>query len=197
MIAASEKEYVIELPTAEEPPEPRLPTPRPNTAIDAAKALHKSLRHLSTLMEIECRLHSRRPSPSPPPVQPDHPKPENQACFHTWVHNNYHEVFRCDERPESLMVPADTPSVKGLAIYGARSGKTRYYGAWIKRSGVFVGWMRIQPQIVGIDSDYAVGEVLGRAVFVGIVLELSGHDALDKFAEALKEAAWDLGVAGG
>jgi hypothetical protein len=26
-------------------------------------------------------------------------------------------------------------------------------------------------------------------------LDLSGHDAVDKFARALKEAAWDLGAA--
>jgi hypothetical protein len=28
-------------------------------------------------------------------------------------------------------------------------------------------------------------------------MELSGHDAIDKFTVALNEAAWDLGVAGG
>ena len=91
-----------------------------------------------------------------------------------------------------------TPLSSGsLSINGARSGKTRYYGAWIERSGVFVGWLRIQPQVVGIDADYAVGEVLGRSVFVGVTSDLDGHDAIDRFADALKEAAWDLGVAGG
>jgi len=85
----------------------------------------------------------------------------------------------------------------------------------------FVGWMRIQPHIAGIESDYAVGEVFGRPVFMGITnfaqqisrakfgtkpsasadgwvtLDLSGHDAVDRFSLALKNAAWDLGVADG
>jgi len=84
-----------------------------------------------------------------------------------------------------------------LTVYVAKSGNTRFFGVWTKRSGVFIGWMRIQPNIAGIESDYAVGEVLGRPVFMGITLDLSGHDAVDKFAQALKEAAWDLGLAGG
>jgi hypothetical protein len=32
-------------------------------------------------------------------------------------------------------------------------------------------------------------------VFIGISLDLSGHDAIEKFVLALKEAAWDLGIA--
>ena len=87
--------------------------------------------------------------------------------------------------------------VRGLKVYAARSGNTRFYGAWVEWSGTFIGWMRIQPHIAGIESDYAVGEILGRPVFMGITLDLSGHDAIDKFTHALKEAAWDLGVAGG
>ena len=194
MIETSDNEHAIEPPKIVQPPKPRLPIYSPGSSIDAAKALHRSLHHLSALLAIQSRLHSRRLAPVPPPF---HPNPSSQPRFHAWVHNNYHGDFRCDERPESLMVPADTPSVKGLAIYGARSGKTRYFGAWIERSGVFVGWMRIQPQSVGIESDYAVGEVLGRSVFVGIASDVDCHDAIDRFTEALKEAAWDLGVAGG
>jgi hypothetical protein len=57
--------------------------------------------------------------------------------------------------------------------------------------------MRIQPQVAGIDSEYAVGEILGRAVFNMISIDLSGHAAIDKFVIALKEAAWDLGLADG
>ena len=57
--------------------------------------------------------------------------------------------------------------------------------------------MRIQPHIAGIESDYAAGEVLGRPVFIGITLDLSGHNAIDKFTQALKEVAWDLGAIGG
>ena len=55
--------------------------------------------------------------------------------------------------------------------------------------------MRMQPHICGIDTVYAVGEVLGMPVFIGMPLELSGLDVLDLFMLALKEAAWDLGVA--
>src|SRR4030066_121268 len=66
-------------------------------------------------------------------------------------------------------------SVKGLAVYAVRNGNSRFFGAWIERSGVFIGWMRIQPHISGIDSDYAVGEVLQRPVFMGITLDLSGQ----------------------
>jgi len=61
----------------------------------------------------------------------------------------------------------------------------------------FIGWMRTQPVVVGVDSEYAVGEVLGRPLFMGVVIDLSGHDASDRFSAALKNAAWDLGVAGG
>jgi len=57
--------------------------------------------------------------------------------------------------------------------------------------------MRTQPVVVGVDSEYAVGEVLGRPLFMGVVIDLSGHDASDRFSAALKNAAWDLGVAGG
>jgi hypothetical protein len=56
--------------------------------------------------------------------------------------------------------------------------------------------MRIQPHIAGVDSDYAVGEILGRPLFLGITLDLSGHMAIDRFVQGLKEVAWDLGVAG-
>ena len=54
--------------------------------------------------------------------------------------------------------------------------------------------MRIQPAIEGVDSDYAIGEVLGRQLFMGISLDLSGHMAIDKFQQVLKEVAWDLGA---
>jgi hypothetical protein len=58
-----------------------------------------------------------------------------------------------------------------------------------------MGWMRMQPQISGIDAVYAVGEVLERPVFIDTSPDLSVPEALDMFVQALKEAAWDLGVA--
>ena len=121
-------------------------------------------------------------------------RPANQAAFHEWVLAVYWRVFHSETRPDGPMLPLETPAVRGLTIYGVKCGETRFFGAWIERSGVFIGWMRIQPHIAGIESDYAVGEVLGRPVFMGITLDLSGHDAVEKFTQSLKEAAWDLGV---
>ena len=97
--------------------------------------------------------------------------------------------------PEYPIIPVDSPKVRGLTVYAARCENTRYFGAWAKRSGIFIGWMRIQPHIAGIESDYAVGEVLGRPVFMGITLDLSGHDAFDRFSLALKNIAWDSRIA--
>jgi len=106
-------------------------------------------------------------------------------------------IFQIECFPDSPIFTLDAPAVKGLVIYGARCGALKFYAAWVGWTGIFLGWMRIQPHFAGIESDYAVGEVLGRPVFMGITLDLSGHDAVDKFTQALKEAAWDLGVAGG
>ena len=142
-------------------------------------------------------------------------KPPNQAAYHEWVRSMSMRVYRLDHMIEGPMVPIDTPAVKGLTIYAVKNGNRRLYGAWIERSGVFIGWMRIQPHVSGIDSDYAVGEVVQIPVFIGIAnfawqtarakfgttpsasadggvtLDLSEHDAVDKFTQALKEVAWD------
>jgi hypothetical protein len=145
----------------------------------------------------------KRPLPRHPETAPGCPdmlhreRPANQAAYHEWILAVYRRVFHSETRHEGPMLPLETPAVRGLTIYGVKCGETRFYGAWIERSGVFIGWMRIQPHISGIDSDYAVGEVLGRSIFMGITLDLSGHDAVDKFTRALKVAAWDLGVAEG
>jgi len=145
----------------------------------------------------------QRPFPPHPGTSPGCPdalhreKPANQAAFHEWVLATHRRVFLSEPRPDGPMLPLDAPAVKGLTIYGVKCGETRYFGAWIERSGVFIGWMRIQPHIAGVDSDYAVGEVLKIPIFMGITLELSGHDAIDRFSLALKNAAWDLGVADG
>jgi hypothetical protein len=138
--------------------------------------------------------------PGPTPGCPDmlhRERPANQAAYHEWVHAVHMSVFRCEKQPDEPIITLDAPTVKGLTVYAAKSGETRFYGAWIERSGVFVGWMRIQPHIAGVDSDYAVGEVLQRPVFIGISLDLRGHDAIDRFTVSLKNAAWDLGVADG
>jgi hypothetical protein len=57
-----------------------------------------------------------------------------------------------------------------------------------------MGWMRMRPHICGIDTVYAVWEVLGTLVLIGMPQELSGQDALDICTLTLKEAARNLGV---
>jgi hypothetical protein len=163
----------------------RFPDRKPKSAVRQALRLWTSLHRLTSTLDVLCEQH-----PAKSHLDVDSfsrsahawhhwPKPANQACFHEWVQ------------------AIEAPSVKGLKVYAAKSGNIRFFGAWIERSGVFVGWMRIQPHISGIESDYAVGEVLGRPVFMGITLDLSGHDAIDRFSLALRNAAWDLGVSGG
>ena len=162
-------------------------------------SLHRLGNVLDTLSAQAPPATIHAPPDSPPaiPPWPSYPSPSNQAVFHVWVSKTYRKIFNSEAMPESPIIPIDAPKVRGLTVYAAKCDRTRYFGAWTKRSGVFIGWMRIQPQIAGIESDYAVGEVLGRPVFMGIMLDLSGHDAIDKFTQALKEAAWDLGVASG
>jgi hypothetical protein len=143
-----------------------------------------------------------RPLPPHPGTAPGCPdqlhreRPVNQAAYHDWIQAMSRRVFRLDHMIEGPMVPIDAPIVKGLTVYAVKNGNSRFFGAWIERSGVFVGWMRIQPHLAGVDSDYAVGEVLQRPVIMGMSLDLSGHDAIYMFTQALKEAAWDLGVLG-
>jgi hypothetical protein len=165
-----------------------------------------AINYPDTIIETPVReriIRPKRPLPPHPGTSPGCPdtlhreKPKNQACFLEWAQAMFLRVFRVEKRPEGPMVTLDAPAVKGLTIYAAKNGETRFYGAWIERSGVFVGWMRIQLHIAGVDSNYAVGEVLQRSVFMGITLDLSGHDAVDRFTLALKNAAWDLGVADG
>ena len=90
----------------------------------------------------------RRPLPPHPGTAPGCPdqlhreKPSNQAAFHEWVLAVYRRVFHSETRPEGPMFPLETPAVKGLTIYGVKCGETRFYGAWIERSGVFVGWTK-------------------------------------------------------
>jgi hypothetical protein len=87
--------------------------------------------------------------------------------------------------------------VKGLIIYRAKCGTMKFNAAWVEWSRTFVGWMKVQPAIEGLDTDNAVGEVLGRPVFMVIIVYLCGHDAIDKLLLVLKNVAWDLGAADG
>jgi hypothetical protein len=123
--------------------------------------------------------------------------PPNQISFQEWLHSAATEIFGCGSLPDSPIFSMDPPSVKGLVIYAARCGSFKFFAAWVAWSGTFLGWMRIQPAVEGVDSDYAIGEVLGRQLFMGISLDITGHMAIDKFQQALKEVAWDLGAAGG
>jgi hypothetical protein len=77
----------------------------------------------------------------------------------------------------------DAPAVKGLVIYGARCGTLKFFAAWVEWSGTFIGWLKVQPAVEGVDSDFGVGEVLGRPLFLGITMDLNGHMAVDRFVQ--------------
>jgi hypothetical protein len=163
-----------------------------------ASAIREASRRLSAArFLLEDHPDRQTGTKSTVPEWPQHLKPENQAAFHEWVRAFFRRVFQLGKQPDTPFIPLDAPIVKGLAIFAAKSGETSFYGAWTAASGVFIGWMRIQPQISGIDSDYAVGEILGRTIFEAVSIDLSGHAAVDRFVRLLEEAAWDLGLAGG
>ena len=161
-------------------------------------AIHSATRRLAA-----ARFLLKNPATGHPQYLPSAPdwlhraKPENQAAFHEWVQATFMRVFRLEKQTDGPMIPIDAPVVKGLTVYAVRNGTIMFYGAWTELDGNFIGWMRIQPQVAGIESDYAVGEILGMSVFAAISIDLSGHDALDRFTRELKETAWDLGLAEG
>ena len=131
-----------------------------------------------------------RPWPIPP-------IPIDQLDFQEWIHVAAASIFGCDGLPDWPIVTVDAPKVKGLIIYAARCGTFKFYAAWVESTGTFIGWLKVQPAVEGVDSDFGVGEVFGKRLDSKISLDLSGHDAIDKFSQALKNAVWDLWVAGG
>jgi hypothetical protein len=122
--------------------------------------------------------------------------PDGQAEFQEWVRGIHWRVFRCWEKPEKL-TPLEAPTVDGLTIYGAEANNVRFYGAWATRYRAFIGWMRTSPHLSAEDPDgvHAIGEVLGRSIFTGMVT-MEEAKAVEGFMKALKEAAGDLGVEG-
>ena len=179
---------------------PYLPSrPNPLPAIGLWLALHR----LSSILSPSSASHPQTsPSFHNPPrysISPriHHPKPSNQADYHVWLQHAYKHIFKYEQALIGPIIAIEGPEVEGLSIYGARTGQTRFYGAWIRRSGIFVGWMRIRPNLAGPEQEavYSIGEVLGRSVF-GTDEHSSStlHDALDFFQRALQEAAEDLGV---
>jgi len=95
------------------------------------------------------------------------------------------------------IISIEAPEVEGLTVYGARTGQTRFYGAWIQRSGIFVGWMRTRPNLAGEapDAVHATGEVLGRSVFTQEESKsFALPDAQESFRRALLETAQDMGL---
>ena len=127
-----------------------------------------------------------------------HPIPSNQAAYDGWLQQAYKLVFRCEQALTGPIISIEAPAVEGLSVYGATNVQTRLYGAWIRRSGIFIGWMRTRPNLAGPEQEavYAIGEVLGRPVF-GIEdgPSYSMHDALELFRRALLQTADDLGIA--
>jgi hypothetical protein len=175
---------------------PRPLNPSARQALQLWHAFHR-------LGDIFDNLASRPEIPSPPdnpivdisPSWPFPPMPANQLAFQDWLRLAAIEIFGRDSLPDWPILSLDPPNVNGLVIYAARCGPFKFYAAWVAWSGTFIGWMRIQPAVEGIDSNYAIGEVLGRQLFIGISLDMSGHSAIDRFQQALKEVAWDLGAA--
>jgi len=177
---------------------PRSMNPPVRQALHLWSAFHR-------LGDIFDNLASQPGTPPPPdnmivdlsPIMPFPPMPAGQLAFQDWLHSAAIDIFGCGSLPDSPIFTMDPPSVKGLVIYAAQCGPFKFFAAWVAWSGTFLGWMRIQPAIEGVDSDYAIGEVLGRQLFMGISLDITGHMAIDKFKQALKEIAWDLGAADG
>ena len=122
--------------------------------------------------------------------------PEGQAGFQEWVKGIHWRVFRCWEKPEKL-THLEAPTVEGLTIYATESNKVRFFGAWAPQYRSFIGWMRTSPHLSVEDPDgvHAIGEVLGRSIFTGMVT-VEETKAVEGFVKALKEAAGDLGLDG-
>jgi hypothetical protein len=126
-----------------------------------------------------------------------HPVPSNQAAYDGWLPHAYKRVFRCEQALTCPIIAIEAPVVKGLSVYGARNVQTRFYGAWTRRNGIFVGWMRTRPNLAGETQDavHTIGEILGRSVFKPEESSpCAPHAALESFRRALQEAAEDLGV---
>ena len=131
-----------------------------------------------------------RPWPIPP-------MPYDQLDFQEWIRVAAASIFGCDGLPDWPIVTMDAPKVNGLMIYAAQCGTFKFYAAWVEWSGTFIGWLKVQPAVEGVDSDFGIGEVFGKRLDSKISLNLKGHLAVDRFSQTLKNAAWDLGVADG
>jgi hypothetical protein len=175
--------------------------PRPsNSQVRQALHLWSAFHRLGDIFD---NLASQPETPPPPDnmivdlgsIMPFPPMPAGQLAFEDWLLSASTDIFGCASLPDSPIFTMNPPSVKGLVIYAAQCGTFKFFAAWVAWSGTFLGWMRVQPAIEGVDSDYAIGEVLGRQLFEGISMDINGHSAIDKFRRVLKEVAWDLGAA--
>jgi hypothetical protein len=86
----------------------------------------------------------------------------------------------------------DAPAVKGLVIYRARCGSLKFYSAWVESTGTFIGWMKVQPAVEGVDSDCAIGEILGKPIVDRISVVLNRHRAMDRFTKTLENYMRDI-----
>ena len=46
----------------------------------------------------------------------------------------------------------------------------------------------------GVDSDFGVGEVLGKPIYSKISMDIKGHFAIDRFVQELQRVVWAIGV---
>ena len=160
----------------------------------AAREAQKSLKEALKVLQTEIPPH-----PGTTPGCPDlqvRGMPDGQAWFQEWVLGIHWSVFRCWEKPEKLTL-VEAPTEPGLTIYGAEANNVRFYGAWVSQYRSFIGWMRTSPHLAAEEPDriHAIGEVLGRSIFTGMVT-MEETKAVEGFVKALKEAAGDLGLDG-
>jgi hypothetical protein len=128
-----------------------------------------------------------RPWPIPP-------MPIDQLDFQEWIRVAVASIFGYDGLPDWPIVTSDAPKVEGLIIYAALCGTFKFYAAWVESTGTFIGWLKIQPAVEGVDSDFGIGEVFGKWLDSKISMDLNGHLAVDRFVRELQMVVWAIGV---
>ena len=122
------------------------------------------------------------------------PMPIDQLDFQEWLRVAAASIFGCDGLPDWPIVTVDAPKVNGFIIYAAQCWTFKFYAAWVEWSGTFIGWLKVQPAVEGVESDYGIGEVLGKPIYSKITMDIKGHLAVDRFVRELRKVAWAIGV---
>jgi hypothetical protein len=118
--------------------------------------------------------------------------PPDQMAYQEWLLTAATTIFQCESLPDSPIFTLEAPAVKGFVVYGARCGTSRFYAAWVESSGTFIGWLKVQPAIEGVDSDFGVGEVFGKPLDSKISVDSKGHLVIDRFVRELGKVGWAI-----